>query len=221
MEDIRKRRSSFFERNDPAEKLRDSIKRSGIHREITKKLAVANRLPLDCRGDKLGGTCAADDSRAKMAHHLVMKDIRNKALVAKAMRRLMNDIRQNAIERKRMLCSPKFGFNDETNSEVVDVATVLFDQDFTDVSSDIVLDRDPSAVLEYLANLENMVQHLTRQVDVLSAQMQALVLSSKCCKTEGETTQIGLGISDGPIPTSDSMLVNPMEEDQDDWVDVL
>lgn len=219
LEDIRKRRSPFFERNDPDKKLRDSIKRSGIHREITKKRAVAHPLPPNFRSDKLGGT-SADDSRAKMAQHVVMKDIRNKTLEATATRRLMSDIRQKALEKKRMQTPPKFGDDDATNIEVADIVTVLFDQDFT-VGSDILLDRDPPAVLEHLVNLENMVQCLTRQVDVLSAQMQALVQSSKCSKAEGKCTQAGLGIADGPSPTSDALLVNPMEEDQDDWVDVL
>lgn len=225
LQDIRKRRSPFFERHDPTKKLRDSIKRSGIHREITKKCAVTDRSPLNCRSNKLGGTGTGLPDR--MAHHLVMKDIRNTALVEKKALfvapkphfLLMNDIRQNGVQKKRMLTPPKFGRCDETSVASAEVATVLFDQDFTDVSSEIFLNTDPS-VPEHLVNLENMIQHLTRQVDALTAQMQALVRTSQRSATQGETTQGGVQIAAEASPTS-TVLVNPMEEVQDGWVDVL
>ena len=113
------------------------------------------------------------------------------------------------------------GFGLQIDPQIHWVFNYLFDQDFSEVDGDSYPITDPS-IIEYLANLEDMLHHLTRQVEVLSTQMQSFVhyhhQSSKSVvemKTSQETPTTAMM---SPVSVLQG---GRLQEDRDDWVDVL
>ena len=231
LDDIRKHRSPLFKRNDSEKKIRDtSCNQSSIHGVISNP----KNLP-SVMDSYQAGTAIGDNSgtRAPTARQVVLSDIRKKSREMQESKQvreiavsfpackfhslLMDELRQVVVRKKTGECSSTMHDGDTiksvNSSEYRDAETVLFDEGFAEMSE---IRTDP--VLEQLACLEDMVQHLTRQVAMVSAQMQALVVQmSQHVKQEGNGEAIG-----GLIPAAATKVaLCQLEEEKDDWVDVL
>lgn len=227
LRDIRERKSLIWGRNDPDQKLRDSIKRCGIHRGIIRNAIT-----------KSTGNTFVDvgtDEHIKRTHRRLVAEIRNMPLqiqaacvTLKSHRNLMTDIRKNKFE-KKFETPTKPGQKDETtpNQSILPNVETGLDEDSPDVMSDIT-HSDP--VLAYLDSLEHMIKLLSDQMQVLRAHLGSLV--SNQIKSKGKRLVIvstGVASVASPYDSSPSDLISGTEktneaqadDNQDDWVDVL
>ena len=215
LSDINNRRAPYFERNDPAKKVRDAIKRIGLNGQI--KQVVSSKVKFEAdRSVLLNGI-------QKKAQDMHDTQVHTEKVAPPA---FLEDIRKQP---RKVTPTRNYEKEDYEINLCPELETVLFDED--DFSTFNDARTDP--VLHYLSSLEQMVADLSHEVQFMRSQMQELIEYSKkvstghfqeatfmtgtsnivlsAAETIGQTEDMG-----GMIPISAVVV-----EDHEDWVDVL